>query len=155
MPVCERALGQVAIVNHGDHKLQYQWLLSDECEVMGAQGRPLVSIETAEGTVDAHDRTNCDLVFAPPKKLMLKNCTLTLKVNTNTHMPHDTTVFQQVVNGPTIPISLLGSGVEPRLVFSPGEIDFGMCFLHQAEMSPNKATVVMTNREKNDMRLVL
>ena len=63
-------------------------------------------------------------------------------------------VSQQVVNGPTIPICVLGSGVEPKLVFSPREVDFGMCFLHQAEMSPKQTKVVITNREKDDMRLV-
>ena len=59
------------------------------------------------------------------------------------------------MNGPTIPISILGSGVEPRLVFSPKEVDFGMCFLQQAEMSPRRTTVVITNKEKEDMRLVI
>ena len=53
-----------------------------------------------------------------------------------------------------MPISILGSGVEPRLVFTPKEVDFGMCFLQQAEMSPRRTTVVITNKEKEDMRLV-
>ena len=64
-------------------------------------------------------------------------------------------VPRQVVNGPTIPIAVLGSGVEPKLVFTPREVDFGMCFLQQAEMSAKRATVVITNRESDEMRLVI
>ena len=57
------------------------------------------------------------------------------------------------MNGPTIPISVQGCGVEPKLVFSPAEIDFGMCFIHQPEMSPREAKVVMANHDKEDIRL--
>lgn len=60
--------------------------------------------------------------------------------------------IQQVVNGPTIPISVQGCGVEPKLVFSPAEIDFGMRFIHLPEMSPRVATVVMANNDKEDIR---
>ena len=81
MPISERALGKVTIMNYGDYNLQYQWILSEECTATGAQGCQLVSIDRAEGSVEAQDRTNCELVFAPPRKMTLKNCTLTLKVN--------------------------------------------------------------------------
>ena len=80
VPVDERALGQVVVINHGDYNFQYRWCLSERCMAAGARGCQLVSIGTAEGTVPAHDRSSCDLTFAPPKRMMLKDCTLTLEV---------------------------------------------------------------------------
>ena len=70
-------------MNHGDNNLEYNWILSEECAEAGAQGCQLVSVNRAQGTVEARDRTSCELVFAPPKKTTLKNCTLTLKVNSH------------------------------------------------------------------------
>lgn len=80
VPVNERALGQIAISNYGNYNFQYRWMLSEQCTTHGAQGCQLVSIEKAEGTVEAHNRSSCELVFAPPKKMILKNCTMTLEV---------------------------------------------------------------------------
>ena len=80
MPVSERALGQIAILNNGDYNFQYHWTLSEQCRVAGAQGCQLVSIGRAEGTVEAHNRSTCELIFAPLKTTVLKDCTLTLEV---------------------------------------------------------------------------
>ena len=164
----ERALGQIAILNHGDYNIQYCWKLSEQCTATGAQGCQLVSISTTQGTVEAHNRASCELIFAPPKRTVLKDCILTLEVRPShkllqtVHSSQYTNIgsclylsfhTQQVVNGPTIPISVQGCGVEPKLVFSPAEIDFGMCFIHQPEMSPREVTVVMANHDKEDIRL--
>ena len=58
------------------------------------------------------------------------------------------------MNGPTYPISIQGQGVEPKLVFSPPEVDFGMCFIHvhRIEMGPRTAKVVITNKDKDEIR---
>lgn len=80
VPVSERALGQIAISNYGDYNFQYRWTLSEQCRAAGAAACQLVSIERTEGTVDAHSRSSCALVFAPPKTAVLRDCTLTLEV---------------------------------------------------------------------------
>ena len=76
-----RALGQIAISNRGDYNFQYRWNLSEQYTVAGARGCQLISVGQSEGTVEAHSRSLCELTFAPPKKMVLKDCTLTLEVN--------------------------------------------------------------------------
>ena len=79
----ERSLGRVSVVNHGSHSIHYRWVLSERCLAAGGQGSQLVSITPAEGSVGAHNRACCELTFAPPKKMTLKDCQLTLEVHRN------------------------------------------------------------------------
>ena len=94
----ERALGQIAISNHGDYNFQYRWTLSEQCMTPGAQGCQLVSIERADGTVEAHGRSSCALVFAPPKKTVLKDCLLTLEVkHVSAYTPHACILYSSAI----------------------------------------------------------
>ena len=61
-------------------------------------------------------------------------------------------ILQQIKNGPTLPISLAGRGVEPIVELSFNEHDFGPCFLHRAYMPPKQVTLVITNKDKKDIR---
>ena len=56
------------------------------------------------------------------------------------------------MNGPTIPISLKGAGVEPKASFSFLEYDFGPRLLHHPHMS-NVTTLVITNNDKTDLNI--
>ena len=59
------------------------------------------------------------------------------------------------MNGPTFPISLQGSGEEPKVVFSVPEVNFGRCFLHRPEMNPATATVIISNQDEGDVRYII
>ena len=56
------------------------------------------------------------------------------------------------MNGPRLPIVLRGSGIEPLVDFSFEEIDFGPCVLHRGDMPPHRKTLVITNKDKKDIR---
>ena len=62
------------------------------------------------------------------------------------------TFSPQIANGPSIPIILKGSGVEPKASFSFLEYDFGPRLLLQHNMS-NTATLRITNNDKNDLNI--
>lgn len=59
----------------------------------------------------------------------------------------------QIVNGPTLPISLRGMGVEPQVEFSFEEYDFGPHFLHRSDMPATRKTLNIINNDKKDIRL--
>ena len=59
----------------------------------------------------------------------------------------------QIINGPSISISLKGAGTEPQVSFSFLEYDFGPRFLHHPNMPPNITTLVITNREKTELNI--
>ena len=80
VPVNERALGQLSILNHGQYSFEYQWRMSERCQHPGGQGCQLVAILPEEGVVEPNDRVRCELAFAPPSKMVLKSCELILEV---------------------------------------------------------------------------
>jgi hydrocephalus-inducing protein len=90
VPVNERALGRISLYNNGQYALEYRWVLSERCLLpggggggggFGSSGQTLVSIAPEEGTVEAHDKSCCELVFAPPSRVTLKGCEIMLDVN--------------------------------------------------------------------------
>lgn len=56
------------------------------------------------------------------------------------------------MNGPSLPIVLRGSGIEPLVEFSFEESDFGPCVLHHTDMPPHRKTLVITNNDTKDVR---
>ena len=60
----------------------------------------------------------------------------------------------QIVNGPTLLVNLRGKGTEPYIVFSPSEVNFGLCFLHQPEMVPKTVRVAITNEHFEEIRFL-
>ena len=42
--------------------------------------------------------------------------------------------------------------MEPDVMFTPSEIDFGPCFLHLSDISTNTAIVTISNRDQEDIR---
>jgi hypothetical protein len=88
VPVNERALGRISLYNNGQYALEYRWVLSERCLMpggggggFGSKGQALVSIAPEQGTVEAHDKSCCELVFAPPSKITLKGCEIMLDVS--------------------------------------------------------------------------
>lgn len=77
--VGEQGLSQVCLFNYGNYKFQYHWHLSESCTLAGSQ---MVSMYPLHGVVEPHNKTSCDLTFAPPKHTSLRNCSLTLEVRT-------------------------------------------------------------------------
>ena len=57
----------------------------------------------------------------------------------------------QIPNGPSIPITLVGSAVEPSVSFSFEEHNYGPCLLHRTDMPPRRQTLVITNTEAKEM----
>lgn len=45
------------------------------------KGQALVSIDPERGTIEPHDRSCCELAFAPPSKMTLKGCEIMLNVS--------------------------------------------------------------------------
>ena len=58
----------------------------------------------------------------------------------------------QITNGSPLSITLRGSGVEPQVSFSSTDYDFGPRFLHRADMSTKKTTIIITNNDGKDIR---
>lgn len=57
------------------------------------------------------------------------------------------------MNGPSLPITLTGTAVEPAITFSFEEHDFGPCILHQLDIPPHQVELVVTNLEERDVGL--
>ena len=83
VPVNERALGRISLYNNGQYPFEYGWVLSERCRTRGGLGgdRTLVSINPEKGMIDPHDRSCCELAFAPPSKLNLKGCEIVLEAS--------------------------------------------------------------------------
>ena len=60
-----------------------------------------------------------------------------------------TQLFHQITKGQSIPITLVGQGMEPSVCFSFTEFDFGPRFLHNSNMLPNEKTLVIKNVEED------
>ena len=58
----------------------------------------------------------------------------------------------QIVNGPSLPILLRGSGIELQVDFSLEEVDFGPCIVHHADMRPHRKILVITNNDTKAIR---
>ena len=84
--------------------------------------------------MDPYDRARCELSFSPTTTV-LKGCEIILKI----------------LNGPSFPIKLQGSGVEPQVNFSFTEYNFGPCFLHRADMPAKQTTLTITNNDSKDV----
>ena len=56
--------------------------------------------------------------------------------------------FHQITKGQSIPITLIGQGMEPSVCFSFMEFDFGPRFLHNSNMLPNEKILIIKNVEK-------
>ena len=80
VPVNERALWQLSIHNYNQFDLHYEVETSEGCNKKGGAENTLVSIRPMEGIVEAHDKSNNELVFSPITRGTLKNCDLLLKV---------------------------------------------------------------------------
>jgi hypothetical protein len=61
-------------------------------------------------------------------------------------------VFGQVSNGPTYTISILGNGVSPGLHFSFQTFNFGNVFVHRPGMPTHQVMLVLTNKDKKEIR---
>ena len=61
----------------------------------------------------------------------------------------------QIVNGPTLPITIRGMGVEPQMEFSFEEHDFGPCFLHRSDMPASRKSLTVINNDKKDVRYAI
>ena len=83
VPVNERALGRISLYNNGQYAFEYRWMLSERCLMPGGfgKGQTLVSIDPEQGTVEPHDRSCCELAFAPASKMTLKGCEIMLDVS--------------------------------------------------------------------------
>ena len=83
VPVNERALGRISLYNNGQYVFEYCWVLSEKCLTPGGFGKDqtLVSIDPGQGMVEPHDRSCCELAFAPPSKMNLRGCEIMLDVS--------------------------------------------------------------------------
>ena len=83
VPVNERALGRISLYNNGQYPFEYRWVLSEKCLLAGGYGKSqtLVSVDPGKGMVEPHDRSCCELAFAPPSKMKLKACEILLDVS--------------------------------------------------------------------------
>ena len=75
--VNERPLGQVSILNHGQYRFEYCWVLSER---KGGREQWQLDITPKEGAVEPYDRARCELSFSPTTKTVLRGCELILKV---------------------------------------------------------------------------
>ena len=83
VPVNERALGRLSLYNNGQYPFEYRWALSAKCRLPGGgfdRDQTLVRIDPEQGMVEPHDRSCCELAFAPPSKMSLKGCEIVLEV---------------------------------------------------------------------------
>jgi len=134
VPVNERALGQVSILNHGQYSFEYHWVISKRWRT-GHQEQWQLAVTPEQGMVEPYDRVGCELSFSPSTEMVLKGCEIML----------------EIVNGPSLPIMLRGSGVEPQVDFSFTEFDFGPCFLHRVDMPAKRTTLTITNNDSKDV----
>ncbi len=77
-------------------------------------------------------------------------------LNSKKKVPHENFHFHflfssQIPNGPSIPITLVGSAIEPSVSFSFEEFNFGPCLLHRTDMPPRRQPLVITNTEAKEM----
>ena len=81
--VNERALWRISLYNNGQYAFEYRWVLSERCHMQGGFDREqsLVCIDPEQGMVEPHDHICCELAFAPPSKMTLKGCEITLEVS--------------------------------------------------------------------------
>ena len=75
--VNERALGQVSILNHGQYRFEYKWVL---LEKKGGREQWQLGITPKAGAVEPYDRARCELSFSPTVKTVLRGCELVLEV---------------------------------------------------------------------------
>lgn len=150
----EKCLKQICLVNLGKYSFEYAWELVNNRGVLTTKSltdSAIMSILPLEGNAEPNQRTMSELTFCPPTKLNLKGTELILKVNI-IMASVIFSILQQIKNGPTIPISLEGKGVEPVVELSFTQLDFGPCFLHRAYMPPKQETLKITNKDKKDIR---
>ena len=58
----------------------------------------------------------------------------------------------KVSNGPTYQITVSGTGVPPGLHFSFNSYNFGASFIYRAGMPAPTATLMLTNRDRKEIR---
>ncbi len=155
IPVKDRALGQISVLNQSQYFIEYQWNI-----VHPSKYGEVVSIRPQRGIVKAGEKEISQLQFIPTAKMALKNCQAVLEVSYNEYIKWTflyvfplTLSLPKVLNGPTLPITLLGSGVEPSVNFSFEEFNFGPCILHRADMPAQCQKLVIVNKEAKDISI--
>ena len=73
----ERALGQVSILNHGQYRFEYHWVL---LEKKGEREQWQLGITPMAGAVEPYDHACSELSFSPMTKAVLRGCELVLEV---------------------------------------------------------------------------
>ena len=82
VPVNERALGQVSILNHGQYSFEYHWVISKRWRT-GPQEQWQLAVSPEQGMVEPYDRVSCELSFSPSTEMVLKGCGIMLEVREN------------------------------------------------------------------------
>lgn len=137
----ERSTRQIFITNMGNFNIDFNWQINGPSKprLLGKEAwkhdNPPVTISPDASNIPNNCKRRCLLIFSPPCKMNLKNCTLALKV----------------MNGPTYNISLVGSGIIPALHFSFLQHDFGACFIYRAGLPVQKKILTITNNDTKDI----
>ncbi|XP_069113582.1 hydrocephalus-inducing protein homolog isoform X2 [Argopecten irradians] len=128
--VNEQQIRNIFVMNSGKFNFDFQWELNT-----GNKKKDMVSISPMSGGVAHGEEQKCSLLFCPPCKATLKDCSLTLRIS----------------NGPSYHVALEGLGVTPGLHFSFQTCNFGSCFIYRAGMPAHYKVLKLTNKDKKEI----
>ena len=147
--VNDKTIGQLTLHNLSLYNFEYHWEI-----VHQSRHRGVVSFEPQQGKISANNKEVTQLQFLPTTKMTLKNCQLILEV-CQFHLKYHRILFlqscSQISNGPSLPITLEGSAVEPSVLFSFEEYNFGPSILHRPDMPVQRKKLQITNSESKEM----